>query len=85
MARGYNRGDAGVLCPYYIASMDRSIICEGGVDPKGKTETRFESREGQRTYMQKFCRRCYGGCPLVRANDKAQGFDRPERSGKKRA
>lgn len=74
---GYDRGDASVTCPYYVACVDRSIICEGGIDPGGKTETRFRTKEAKREHMDKCCRGCFAACAICRANDAAYGFVRP--------
>lgn len=77
---GYDRGDTSVVCPYYVGCVDRSIVCEGGLDPGGKTETRFKSKDKKREYMDKCCRSCFGACVICRMNDAAHEFQRPPNS-----
>lgn len=76
MALGYARGDTSVLCPYYVGSEERAIICEGGLDPNGKTECRFRTKKKKQDYMARFCKNCYGACVLCIINDKALDFKR---------
>ena len=76
VAKGYDRGDASVMCPYYVGCIDRSIICEGGLDCDGKTETRFSSNEKKREYMFLYCRSCYYACSICVKNDEKYGFVR---------
>lgn len=78
MAKGDRRGDASVECPYYVNCKGKSVICKGGLDVKGKTETVFRTEAKRREYMGHFCQRYYSLCPMVQANDKILGFDRPE-------
>ena len=77
MALGYERGDTSVQCPYYIGSIEKAIICEGGLDPNGKVESRFRTKNKKREYMERYCRSCFGACALCRMNDKALKFERP--------
>lgn len=77
MAKGYDRGDSSVRCPYYVGCFEQSILCEGGIDPRGKTETRFKSKERKREYMDKYCRSCFSACSMCRRNDEENGFKRP--------
>lgn len=74
---GYDRGDTSVLCPYYEGSMEKVIVCDGGLDPNGKTECRFRTRNKRREYMERYCRSCFGACPICRQNDAALDFERP--------
>lgn len=76
MAKGYNRDDANILCPYYVCCQDKSILCEGGIDPTGRTETRFHSKDRKREYMVRYCRSCFHACSLCKKNDAENGFER---------
>ena len=77
MAKGYDRGDSNVRCPYYVGCFEKAILCEGGIDPRGKTETRFHSKECKREYMNKYCRSCFYECSMCRRNDEENKFIRP--------
>ncbi len=80
MALGYERGDTSVLCPYYVGSTEKTIICKGGLDPNGRVENKFKNTNRQREYRDGYCRSCFDACALCRNNDRALGFDRPPRS-----
>lgn len=77
MALGYERGDASVKCPYYVGSMEKAIVCHGGLDQEGKIECRFRTKNKKREYMERYCRSCFGACAVCRINDKANDFKRP--------
>jgi hypothetical protein len=77
MALGYERGDTSVMCPYYVGKTEKTIICNGGLDPGGKTECKFRTKNKRREYMNRYCRSCFGACPLCRQNDSALNFERP--------
>lgn len=76
MALGYDRQDSSVVCPYYESAVEKTIVCEGGMDPQGHTETRFKTKERRREYMEKYCRSCFGACEICKRNDSAHGFTR---------
>ena len=77
MANGDRRGDASVLCPYYVNSKGKCITCRGGLDVKGKTETVFRTEARRREFMGHFCQRYYSLCSMVQTNDRILGFNRP--------
>ena len=78
MAMGDRRGDASIECPYYVNQKGKCITCKGGLDEKGKTVTNFRTEAKRKEFMGHYCQRYYALCPLVKANDRAFGFDRPD-------
>lgn len=73
-----SRGDASVMCPYYMESVKKCLTCKGGLDVDGKTVNWFATEEEKKAYMKTFCRNHYASCQIVKANDDHLGFERPE-------
>ena len=62
MANGDKRQDASVECPYYVSCKGKRIVCLGGMDIKGKTETAFRTEARRKEFMGHFCQRYYSFC-----------------------
>lgn len=60
--------DAYVQCPYYKASSEKAILCEGA-DFSSTVTVRHRSRKKHRTFMTRYCEdiEAHKRCPYFRA------------------
>lgn len=66
MAQGTNFADAKVLCPFYLRTDKKEIICEG-LDEHATNILRFGRAEYCQQYRARYCNRDFKSCEICRA------------------
>ena len=82
MSAGMSRAEASVTCPFYrgVKKGEKKVLkCASPLMGGMENETRFRSEDLRKEQERMFCRSArYPQCKLCKANDEANGFERPE-------
>lgn len=66
---GTNWAEVNVQCPYFRATSDRCVRCEGAI-PGTVSTTAFRSCKGRKVHMERLCCGRYWECPQYQAADR---------------
>lgn len=59
-------------CPYYIASWDKGIRCEGIEEGQNSIRVSFRLEAGAADWFDRFCARRYTQCPIYQLHEEAE-------------